>query len=188
METPWRKRREVIITKSSILLPCRELTLMVLYLSPGQEYHVLTPKIAPRGSDTASCPHCQPVRTQDAGKGYRSGQGSEAAVASVPGGTSGQTWAYPETGGGSKVWTRDFSGLLRPPRVSCPHTCCSRCCCLKPPSLTLTWALAVMAAIHIAVTQMEAACVLYMSPEGGSMLSEACLGGPRPEDSDIILS
>ncbi|XP_070374979.1 microtubule organization protein AKNA isoform X3 [Equus asinus] len=33
----------------------------------GQEYQVLTPKTVPRGSGTASCPHCQPVRTQDAG-------------------------------------------------------------------------------------------------------------------------
>lgn len=33
----------------------------------GQEYHVVTPKIVPRGSSTVSCPHCQPVRTQDAG-------------------------------------------------------------------------------------------------------------------------
>ncbi|XP_036117391.1 microtubule organization protein AKNA isoform X2 [Molossus molossus] len=33
----------------------------------GQEYHVLTPKSAPGGSDPVSCPHCQPVRTQDAG-------------------------------------------------------------------------------------------------------------------------
>ncbi|KAM5328125.1 microtubule organization protein AKNA isoform 1-T2 [Glossophaga mutica] len=33
----------------------------------GQEYHVLTPKIVPRGSSTVSCPHCQPVRTQDTG-------------------------------------------------------------------------------------------------------------------------
>ncbi|XP_032979458.1 microtubule organization protein AKNA isoform X2 [Rhinolophus ferrumequinum] len=33
----------------------------------GQEYHLLTPKFVPRGSGTVSCPHCQPVRTQDAG-------------------------------------------------------------------------------------------------------------------------
>ncbi|XP_023386857.1 AT-hook-containing transcription factor isoform X2 [Pteropus vampyrus] len=33
----------------------------------GQEYCVLTPKIVPRGSSTVFCPHCQPVRTQDAG-------------------------------------------------------------------------------------------------------------------------
>ncbi|XP_036995369.2 microtubule organization protein AKNA isoform X2 [Artibeus jamaicensis] len=33
----------------------------------GQEYHVLTPKIVPRSSSTVSCPHCQPVRTQDTG-------------------------------------------------------------------------------------------------------------------------
>ncbi|XP_036915019.1 microtubule organization protein AKNA isoform X2 [Sturnira hondurensis] len=33
----------------------------------GQEYHVLTPKIVPRGSSTVSCPHCQPARTQDTG-------------------------------------------------------------------------------------------------------------------------
>ncbi|XP_058379841.1 microtubule organization protein AKNA [Diceros bicornis minor] len=33
----------------------------------GQEYRVLTPKTAPRGSGTASCPHCQPIRTQDTG-------------------------------------------------------------------------------------------------------------------------
>ncbi|EPQ16868.1 AT-hook-containing transcription factor [Myotis brandtii] len=35
----------------------------------GQEYHVLPPKIVPRGNSTVSCPHCQPVRTQDAGAG-----------------------------------------------------------------------------------------------------------------------
>nr|KAF6483006.1 AT-hook transcription factor [Rousettus aegyptiacus] len=33
----------------------------------GQEYCVLTPKTVPRGGGTVSCPHCQPVRTQDAG-------------------------------------------------------------------------------------------------------------------------
>ncbi|XP_054440885.1 microtubule organization protein AKNA [Pteronotus mesoamericanus] len=33
----------------------------------GQEYHVLTPKIVPRGSSTVSCLHCQPVRTQNTG-------------------------------------------------------------------------------------------------------------------------
>ncbi|XP_059513849.1 microtubule organization protein AKNA isoform X1 [Myotis daubentonii] len=33
----------------------------------GQEYHILPPKIVPRGNSTVSCPHCQPMRTQDAG-------------------------------------------------------------------------------------------------------------------------
>ncbi|KAM8803336.1 microtubule organization protein AKNA isoform 1-T2 [Rhynchonycteris naso] len=32
----------------------------------GQEYHVLTPKVVSRGDSTVSCPHCQPIRTQDA--------------------------------------------------------------------------------------------------------------------------
>ncbi|KAM6170021.1 microtubule organization protein AKNA [Rhynchocyon petersi] len=31
----------------------------------GQEYHVLAPKTVQRGGGTVSCPHCQPVRTQD---------------------------------------------------------------------------------------------------------------------------
>ncbi|KAM4877938.1 microtubule organization protein AKNA isoform 1-T2 [Thomomys bottae] len=31
----------------------------------GQEYHVLAPKAVPRDSDTAICPYCQPMRTQD---------------------------------------------------------------------------------------------------------------------------
>ncbi|XP_015425383.1 PREDICTED: AT-hook-containing transcription factor isoform X3 [Myotis davidii] len=33
----------------------------------GQEYHILPPKIVPRGNSTVSCPHCQPVWTQDPG-------------------------------------------------------------------------------------------------------------------------
>ncbi|XP_075416481.1 microtubule organization protein AKNA isoform X2 [Tenrec ecaudatus] len=33
----------------------------------GQEYHVLSPRTVPRGGGTASCPHCQPDRTQDPG-------------------------------------------------------------------------------------------------------------------------
>ncbi|XP_066223437.1 microtubule organization protein AKNA isoform X2 [Saccopteryx leptura] len=33
----------------------------------GQEYHVLTPKVVSRGNSTVSCPHCQPIRTQDTG-------------------------------------------------------------------------------------------------------------------------
>lgn len=33
----------------------------------GQEYHVLTPKTVLRGNGPVSCPHCQPVRTQDPG-------------------------------------------------------------------------------------------------------------------------
>ncbi|XP_042534616.1 microtubule organization protein AKNA isoform X3 [Dipodomys spectabilis] len=32
----------------------------------GQEYHVLSPKAVPRNSDVASCPYCQPMKTQDA--------------------------------------------------------------------------------------------------------------------------
>ncbi|XP_006890778.1 PREDICTED: AT-hook-containing transcription factor [Elephantulus edwardii] len=31
----------------------------------GQEYHILSPKTGQRDSDTTSCPHCPPVRTQD---------------------------------------------------------------------------------------------------------------------------
>ncbi|XP_048196027.1 microtubule organization protein AKNA [Perognathus longimembris pacificus] len=31
----------------------------------GQEYHVLSPKAVSRDSDMASCPYCQPMRTQD---------------------------------------------------------------------------------------------------------------------------
>ncbi|KAM5184123.1 microtubule organization protein AKNA isoform 4-T5 [Callospermophilus lateralis] len=31
----------------------------------GQEYHLLSPKTAPRSSDSASCPHSQPIRSQD---------------------------------------------------------------------------------------------------------------------------
>ncbi|XP_053777345.1 microtubule organization protein AKNA [Desmodus rotundus] len=41
----------------------------------GQEYHVLTPKVVPRGSSTVSCPHCQPVRTQDTGAVTRDPRG-----------------------------------------------------------------------------------------------------------------
>ncbi|XP_034871882.1 microtubule organization protein AKNA [Mirounga leonina] len=33
----------------------------------GQEYRVLTPKTAPRGSGSVSCPHCRPAGTQDSG-------------------------------------------------------------------------------------------------------------------------
>ncbi|XP_036288668.1 microtubule organization protein AKNA isoform X1 [Pipistrellus kuhlii] len=33
----------------------------------GQEYHILPPKIIPRGNSAASCSHCQPARTQDTG-------------------------------------------------------------------------------------------------------------------------
>ncbi|XP_019651443.1 microtubule organization protein AKNA isoform X2 [Ailuropoda melanoleuca] len=33
----------------------------------GQEYRVLTPKTAPRGSGSIPCPNCQPARTQDSG-------------------------------------------------------------------------------------------------------------------------
>nr|XP_025744489.1 AT-hook-containing transcription factor isoform X3 [Callorhinus ursinus] len=36
-------------------------------LSLSQEYHVLTPKSAPRGSGSVSCPHCRPAGTQDSG-------------------------------------------------------------------------------------------------------------------------
>ncbi|XP_055994566.1 LOW QUALITY PROTEIN: microtubule organization protein AKNA [Sorex fumeus] len=42
----------------------------------GQQYHVLTPKAAPRGSATESCAHCQPTGPQDTG----------IAVAKDPGG------------------------------------------------------------------------------------------------------
>nr|XP_027805198.1 microtubule organization protein AKNA isoform X1 [Marmota flaviventris]XP_027805199.1 microtubule organization protein AKNA isoform X1 [Marmota flaviventris]XP_027805200.1 microtubule organization protein AKNA isoform X1 [Marmota flaviventris] len=31
----------------------------------GQEYHLLSPKTAPRSSDSASCPHSQPIRSQE---------------------------------------------------------------------------------------------------------------------------
>lgn len=48
--------------------------------------------------------------------------------------------------------------------------------------------LTLMVAIDIVVTQMEAACFLCMFPEESSVLQEACLGGSRPDDSDIILS
>ena len=129
-------------TKSpSILHPCGELTLKFLCSSPGQEYHVLTPKVVPRGSSTVSCPHCQPVRTQDTGKGWKWPRQQGYSFFSPGRGQSGQTWACPELGGRPKAQTRepDFSEILRTPRVSCPHTCCPRCCCLKPPSLTLTW-------------------------------------------------
>ncbi|PNJ72447.1 AKNA isoform 7 [Pongo abelii] len=33
----------------------------------GHEYHVLSPKAVPKGNGTVSCPHCRPIRTQDAG-------------------------------------------------------------------------------------------------------------------------
>ncbi|XP_021085792.1 microtubule organization protein AKNA isoform X3 [Mesocricetus auratus] len=33
----------------------------------GQEYHILSPKAVLKDRGTASCPHCQPIRTQDAG-------------------------------------------------------------------------------------------------------------------------
>nr|XP_020015916.1 AT-hook-containing transcription factor [Castor canadensis] len=33
----------------------------------GQEYHVLSPKAVQKDSNTASCPHCQPIRVQDSG-------------------------------------------------------------------------------------------------------------------------
>uniref|UniRef100_A0A8C5YN84 AT-hook transcription factor n=1 Tax=Marmota marmota marmota TaxID=9994 RepID=A0A8C5YN84_MARMA len=36
----------------------------------GQEYHLLSPKTAPRSSDSASCPHSQPIRSQETGKGW----------------------------------------------------------------------------------------------------------------------
>lgn len=44
-----------------------------LVSSPGQEYHLLSPKAAPRSSGTASCPHCQPVRSEDTGRGWDPG-------------------------------------------------------------------------------------------------------------------
>ncbi|XP_029396119.1 microtubule organization protein AKNA isoform X2 [Mus pahari] len=34
----------------------------------GQEYHILSPKAILKDSGTPSCPHCQPIRTQDTGK------------------------------------------------------------------------------------------------------------------------
>nr|XP_054376489.1 microtubule organization protein AKNA isoform X5 [Pongo abelii] len=33
----------------------------------GHEYHVLSPKAVPKGNGIVSCPHCRPIRTQDAG-------------------------------------------------------------------------------------------------------------------------
>ncbi|XP_038191144.1 microtubule organization protein AKNA [Arvicola amphibius] len=33
----------------------------------GQEYHILSPKDVLKGSGTASCPHCQPIRTRGTG-------------------------------------------------------------------------------------------------------------------------
>ncbi|XP_010334212.2 microtubule organization protein AKNA isoform X2 [Saimiri boliviensis] len=33
----------------------------------GHKYHVLSPKAVPKGNSTVSCPHCRPVRTQNAG-------------------------------------------------------------------------------------------------------------------------
>ncbi|KAL6086369.1 hypothetical protein STEG23_025076 [Scotinomys teguina] len=33
----------------------------------GHEYRILSPKAVPKDSGTASCPHCQPIRTQDTG-------------------------------------------------------------------------------------------------------------------------
>ncbi|KAL1777251.1 AT-hook-containing transcription factor isoform X1 [Sigmodon hispidus] len=48
----------------------------------GQEYHILSPKAALKDSGTASCPHCQPNRTQDAGSAVsREPQGPSAADA-----------------------------------------------------------------------------------------------------------
>ncbi|XP_048639087.1 microtubule organization protein AKNA isoform X4 [Marmota marmota marmota] len=36
----------------------------------GQEYHLLSPKTAPRSSDSASCPHSQPIRSQETGTSH----------------------------------------------------------------------------------------------------------------------
>ncbi|XP_031233490.1 microtubule organization protein AKNA isoform X2 [Mastomys coucha] len=46
----------------------------------GQEYHILSPKAILKDSGTASCPHCQPIRTQDTGSAVsREPPGSSAA-------------------------------------------------------------------------------------------------------------
>lgn len=46
----------------------------------GQEYHILSPKTNLKDSGTASCPHCQPIRTQDTGNAVsREPLGSSAA-------------------------------------------------------------------------------------------------------------
>lgn len=52
----------------------RLLTLIIPGSSPGQEYHILSPKAVLKDSGTASCPHCQPSRTRDTGKRQRSGR------------------------------------------------------------------------------------------------------------------
>ncbi|XP_028635721.1 AT-hook-containing transcription factor isoform X2 [Grammomys surdaster] len=46
----------------------------------GQEYHILSPKAVLKDSGTASCPHCQPIRTQDTGSAvYKEPPGSSGA-------------------------------------------------------------------------------------------------------------
>lgn len=50
------------------------MTLIFPDSSPGQEYHILSPKTVPKENGTTSCPHCQPIRTQDTGKRQHFGQ------------------------------------------------------------------------------------------------------------------
>lgn len=128
------------IKSSSTLQPSRELTLTVLCSSPGQEYHLLTPKFVPRGSGTVSCPHCQPVRTQDAGKGWK--QPCQRGCNFFPQRVqSGQMWACPELRGGSKVCISGM-GFSRASQAShgvLPSPLLLQWLLPKATSLTLTW-------------------------------------------------
>lgn len=115
--------------------PCcihAQLTLTVMVSSPGQEYHVLTPKTVPRGSGPVSCPHCRPARTEDPGRGwYLKKRPRLRGCSFLPlalGVQLGQTWATLSCAR-VKIQTRErfFSGLFSPPRESCPHIYSSRC-------------------------------------------------------------
>lgn len=101
--------------------------LTVLVSFPGQEYHVLTPKTVLRGNGPVSCPHCQPVRTQDPG-GDGTGEAARTVRLQLPalGGRQGAVGPDVDCAGLSggsrhREANRIFSGLLSPCRVSCPH-------------------------------------------------------------------
>ncbi|XP_029776436.1 microtubule organization protein AKNA [Suricata suricatta] len=65
----------------------------------GQEYHVLTPKIVPRGGGTVSCPHCRLSRTQDSGGTVMRDPLGPAATDTLRCPLCGQVRSPPETDG-----------------------------------------------------------------------------------------
>ncbi|XP_069332813.1 microtubule organization protein AKNA [Eulemur rufifrons] len=94
----------------------------------GQEYHVLSPKTVPKGNGTVTCPHCQPIRTQDAG-----GAATRDPLGPAPAGVlhcplCGRAGAPPEgdgpgpaTSGAEKAATRRNTPATSSPRQRSKH-------------------------------------------------------------------